>query len=98
MGKKNRAEGYSTERLAAGGPPSTPPLLSAGVRESFASSSTFQLERMRCACDHCGWGFLPCSLAMLMGFMTPLLAPEDRCEEGGGGEGGEGGDDGSGVS
>lgn len=35
---------------------------------------------------------------MLMGFMTPLLAPEDRCEEGGGGEGGEGGDDGSGVS
>lgn len=34
---------------------------------------------------------------MVMGFMTPLLAPEDRCEEGGGGEG-EGGDDGSGVS
>lgn len=32
---------------------------------------------------------------MLMGFMTPLLAPEDRCEKGGGGEGG---DDGSGVS
>lgn len=32
-----------------------------------------------------------CSLAMLMGFMTRLLAPEDRREKGGGGEVGGGG-------
>lgn len=28
-------------------------------------------------------GASACSLAMLMGFMTRLLAPEDRCEKGG---------------
>lgn len=32
-----------------------------------------------------------CSLAMLMAFMTRLLAPEDRREKGGGGEVGGGG-------
>lgn len=37
-------------------------------------------------------GASACSLAMLMGFMTPLLAPEDRCEKGGDREvGGRGG-------
>lgn len=55
------------------------------------SPPAFQPEGM-----HVLGGFLPCSLAMLMGFMTPLLAPEDRCEKGGGG-GGEGGG-GGGVS
>lgn len=51
------------------------------------SSPAFQPEGM-----HVLGGFLPCSL----GFMTPLLAPEDRCEKGGGGEGG--GEGGGGVS
>lgn len=55
------------------------PLLSAEEREKFVSPPAFQPEGM-----HVLGGFLPCSLAMLMGFMTPLLAPEDRCEKGGG--------------
>lgn len=36
-------------------------------------------------------GASTCSLAMLMSFMTRLLAPEDRCEKGGGREVGGGG-------
>lgn len=36
-------------------------------------------------------GASACSLAVLMGFMTQLLAPEDRCEKGGGREVGGGG-------
>lgn len=35
-------------------------------------------------------GASACSLAMLMGFMARLLAPEDRCEKGGGREVGGG--------
>lgn len=55
-------------------------------------SSAFQPEGI-----HVFGGFLPCSLAMMMGFMTPLLAPEDRCEKRGG-EGGGGGRSSGGVS
>lgn len=76
LGGRNRSRvgGLSTLRLAAGGtPPPALPLLSAEEKESFVSSPAFQPEGTRVL-----GGFLPCSLARLMGFMTPLLAPEDR--------------------
>lgn len=76
------------------------PLPSVEIRDSFVSSSAFQPARIHSASDHHSWGFLTPSLAMLMGFMTLLLAPEDGREKGGaeGSGGGGGGDSGSGVS
>jgi len=64
----------------------SPPVTVGGGEGEVVSSPAFHPGGR-----HVFGGLLPFSLAMLMGFMTPLLAPEDRCEKGGGGGGGGGG-------
>lgn len=88
-GNQRSIGGLSTQRQAAGrtSPAALPLLLQRSV--SFCLSATR---------NACVWGLPACSLAMMMGFMTPLLAPEDRCEKRGGGGGGGGGRSGGGVS
>lgn len=84
LGAKNQS-GLSTPRLAAVG--TTPACRDCWQRRGRGLCPLPPFSQKECMC----LGASACSLAVLMGFMTQLLAPEDRCEKGGGREVGGGG-------
>lgn len=77
---QRRVGGLSTQRLAGVG--ITPACHDCWWRRGRGLCPLPPFSQKECIC----LGASACSLAMLMGFMTRLLAPEDRCEKGGGRE------------